>query len=143
MLVRVAHPKHRLARLAAAIAALPLLALPVASGCRARSDQPAWVRIDARVLPLQPTVGRVTETVSLSGATVDTLAGARVDVVAHMTHPGMTPVVATVTRRGPDVFEAALDLDLAGDWELVATAQLPDGRRVESRTPVRVLPRQP
>jgi hypothetical protein len=99
--------------------------------------------MEAHLLPPQPTVGPATLTVTLSGATADTLRFATVGVVGHMTHPGMTPVVATVTRRGPDVFEAVLDLTMPGDWELVATARFPDAHRVESRTPVRVQPRQP
>jgi hypothetical protein len=47
----------------------------------------------------------------------------------------MTPVVATVTPRGPDVYDAALDFTMAGDWLLIATVRLPDGRRLESRSP--------
>jgi hypothetical protein len=103
----------------------------------------AGVVVAAQLLPAQPTVGPATLTVTVSGATADTLRSATVDVVGHMTHPGMTPVVATVTRRGPDIFDAALDLHMPGDWLLVATVRFPDGRRLETRIPARVQPRQP
>ena len=52
-----------------------------------------------------------------------------------MTHPGMTPVVATVTPRGPDVYDAALDFTMAGDWMLIATVRLHDGRRARVACP--------
>jgi hypothetical protein len=77
----------------------------------------------------------------LSGGTAATLQEAAVDVVGRTTQPGMVPVVATVTRRGPDVFDAALDLSTPGDWQLVATVRFPDSRRLESRLAVRVQPR--
>jgi len=60
-----------------------------------------------------------------------------------MSHPGMTPAVATITPRGPDVYDAALDFTMAGDWLLIATVRLHDGRRLEARVPVTVQPRQP
>jgi hypothetical protein len=144
----------RLARLGAAcdfhhgllaVLAPGLLLAAIAGGCsrpRAEADS-AGVRVEARLVPAQPAVGPATLTVTLSGGTADTLGGATVAVVGHMTHPGMTPAVASVTRRGPDIFEAALDLTMPGDWQLVATVRLADGRRLESRLPVRVQPRQP
>jgi hypothetical protein len=116
-----------------------------AGGCRRPplAADTSSVRVEARLVPPQPTVGPATLTVNLSGGTASTLQDATVDVVGHMTHPGMTPVVGTVTRRGPDVFEAALDLNMPGDWQLVATVRFPDSRRIETRVPVRVQPRQP
>jgi hypothetical protein len=145
VLVRVAQPQHRLARLAARVVPSLLLASAFSSGCgRAPSAADSTsVRIEARLVPPQPTVGPATLTVTLSGGTAETLGHAAVDVVGHMTHPGMTPVVATVTRRGPDIFDAALDLNMPGDWQLVATARFPDSPRIEARVPVRVQPRQP
>jgi hypothetical protein len=143
VLVRVAHPQRRLPRLAPIATGLLLAAIAV--GCNRSPDDAgrAGVQVESRLVPAQPTVGPATLTVTLSGGTADTLGGATVAVVGHMTHPGMTPVVATVTRRGPDIFEAALDLTMPGDWQLVATVRLADGRRLESRLPVRVQPRQP
>ena len=90
-----------------------------------------------------PSPKTATLTINLSGATAATLGRATVEVVGHMTHPGMTPVVATVTPRGPDLYDAAVDFTMAGDWMLIATVRLHDGRRLESRVPVKVLPRQP
>lgn len=153
MLVRVAQPQHRLAGVAArggawgpaAAVAWLLLAAALPAGCRRPpvAADTSSVRLEARLVPAQPTVGPATLTVTLTGGTAETLGHATVDVVGHMTHPGMTPVVATVTRRGPDIFEAALDLNMPGDWQVVATVRFPDSRRLETRVPVRVQPRQP
>ena len=141
MLVRLAYSQRRLARLVP-IGGL-LAAATIAAACQ-RTPVPqdtSTVLVAAHLLPPQPTVGPARLTVTLSGATADVLGQANVGVVGHMTHPGMPPAVATVTRREPDIYEAALDLSMAGDWVLVATVRLPDGRRLESKTTVRVLPR--
>jgi YtkA-like protein len=144
MLLRMAQPQPRVARLAALVGAL-LVAAAMGGACTRQpiAEETSAVRISARLMPPQPTVGPATLSVSLSGATAATLGNAKVGVVAHVTHPGMTPIVATVTQHGPDVYDAAVDFTMAGDWMLIAAVQLPDGRRLESRVPVKVLPRQP
>ena len=141
MLVRVAQPQHRLAGVAATL----LLAASMAGACARQpaAEDTSGVLVTARLVPPQPSVGPAILTVNLSGATAATLARATVQVVGHMTHPGMTPAVATVTARGPDVYDAAVDFTMPGDWVLVATVRLHDGRRLEARVPVTVLPRQP
>ena len=144
MLVRVAHSQRRLTRLALLAAGLAL-ALGVAGGCRqaAVAEDTDSVRLRTLVLPTPPTVGKARLVVTLSGASVATLNQATVSVVGHMTHPGMTPIVAPVTRTEPDIYEAAVDFTMPGSWLLVATVRFPDGRRLESKVPVQVQPRQP
>jgi hypothetical protein len=141
VLVRLAHPQRRLASLA--FTGGLLAAALIAAACR-RTPVPqdtSAVVVSAHVVPPQPTVGPVRLTITLSGATADLLGQAHVGVVGHMTHPGMAPAVGAGTRREPDIYEAAFDLSMAGDWVLVATVRLPDGRRLESTTAVRVQPR--
>jgi hypothetical protein len=140
----MAQPQPRLTRLAIAAAGLVLAAsMSGACGREQPAEDTAGVLVTTRLVPPQPTVGPATLTISLSGATADMLGRTNVQVVGHMTHPGMTPVVATVTPRGPDVYDAALDFTMPGDWMLIATVRLQDGRRLESRVPVTVQPRQP
>jgi len=148
--VRLAQPQRRFAGLAGTrLAGSLLLATALTAATTAACRRPpvasdtAGVVVTARLVPAQPTVGPATLTVTLSGGTADTLSHATVGVVGHMTHPGMTPVVAAMTQRGPDIYDAALDLNMPGDWLLVATVRFPDSRRLESRVPVRVQPRQP
>ena len=58
------------------------------------------------------------------------VAGARLRVEGHMTHPGMAPVTADVRETGPGAYEAALSFTMAGDWVLVLDGALDDGRRL-------------
>jgi YtkA-like protein len=138
VLVRLAYSQRRLARLVATGGLLA--AAMIAAAChRAPAPQDtSAVVVAAHLLPPAPSVGPARLTITLSGATADLLGQANVGVVGYMTHPGMTPAVATVTRREPDIYDAALDLSMPGDWVLVATVRLPDGRRLESKTAVRV-----
>ncbi|MEO5821470.1 MAG: FixH family protein [Vicinamibacteraceae bacterium] len=140
----MAHSQHRLTGLAV-LAACLALALAGAQGCRRSpvAEDTDSVLMRTLVLPTSPTVGNARLVITLSGASVATLNQATVTVVGHMTHPGMTPIVAPVTRTEPDVFEAAVDFTMPGSWLLVATVRFPDGRRLESNVPVQVQPRQP
>jgi hypothetical protein len=47
-----------------------------------------------------------------------------------MSHPGMTPVVTTVTEGAAGEYEARMHFSMAGDWTLVLTGELPDGSRL-------------
>ena len=42
----------------------------------------------------------------------------------------MTPVVADLTERTEGVYEARLQLTMAGDWILVVSGQLRDGTHI-------------
>jgi len=143
MLLRMAQPQRRLTRLVAAAGLILAVSMPGACTRQPAAEDTSGVLVTTRLVPPQPTVGPATLTVSLSGGTAAILGGSTVEVVGHMTHPGMTPVVATVTPRGPDVYDAAMDFTMPGDWMLIATVRLRDGRRLESRLPVKVQPRQP
>ena len=62
---------------------------------------------------------------------------AAVQVVGLMTHPGMAPVPVTTMARGSGRYDGDFSFTMAGDWALMVTARLPDGRRVETRVDVR------
>jgi hypothetical protein len=48
----------------------------------------------------------------------------------------MAPVVADVSERGDGVYEARLQFSMAGDWMLVLTGELADGRRITKQLEV-------
>ncbi len=62
--------------------------------------------------------------------------GARLSIAAHMSHPGMAPVEATVTERANGVYEATLDFSMAGDWVLVVSGALANGTPLSHRIDV-------
>ena len=56
--------------------------------------------------------------------------GARLSLEGHMSHPGMAPVVAAVSETTDGRYEGQLRMTMAGDWTLVLSGALADGRRV-------------
>jgi hypothetical protein len=58
------------------------------------------------------------------------VSGARLQCDAQMSHPGMAPIAGAVVERGQGVYETRLRLTMPGDWVLVASGELADGRRV-------------
>lgn len=58
--------------------------------------------------------------------------GLRLQCAAQMSHPGMAPIISPVVERGPGIYETRLQLSMAGDWVLVASGELPDGRNMTS-----------
>jgi hypothetical protein len=53
-----------------------------------------------------------------------------------MSHPGMQPVFADVYEVGRGRYRAPLHFTMAGDWVLLVSGRLPDGRSVERRIEV-------
>ena len=134
--MRVRHAQRGLAHLRAAAVALALAAGTVMPGCRSAAPDAAAIDLSWTLTPAHPTVGPATLTVTI-GEPHAAASGTTVRVVGHMTHPGMAPVVATTTRRGHGVYDATLSFTMAGDWALLVSVQLADGRRLERRIEVR------
>ena len=87
--------------------------------------------------PSPPVVGATILTVTLRGPSGDAVKGATVRLEAHMSHPGMAPVVADARERAPGVYDLPFGFTMPGDWVLVVSATLPAGGRVERRIDVR------
>ena len=117
--------------LAAALAASPLSA-----GCHreARAD----VRIEWSVAPARPVVGPAVLTLRVLDTGARAVRGARLRVEGHMSHPGMAPAIASAIEREDGAYEAELQLTMPGDWILLITGTLSNGRRVEHRIDLRV-----
>jgi hypothetical protein len=50
-----------------------------------------------------------------------------------MSHPGMSPVFATVSDAGSGEYQAKLNFNMAGDWTLLIHANLADGTAVDKQ----------
>jgi hypothetical protein len=86
--------------------------------------------------PSSPAVGPSTLTATLRDPAGRAVTGAKVRLEGHMSHPGMTPVLADATERPPGVYVAPFTFTMPGDWVLIVSAVLPDGGRVEQRIDV-------
>lgn len=87
--------------------------------------------------PTPPVVGRpISAEIRLLDGGRRPIAGGRLQVEAHMSHAGMTPVIARATERGDGVYEVRWRFTMRGDWILLVTGTLPDGRRLDHRIDV-------
>jgi hypothetical protein len=104
-------------------------------GFGVESAAPATVDLTCTLSPGRPVVGPATLSCALrdAGRPVD---DATVRVVGLMTHPGMAPVPVRTTARGGGRYDGVFSFTMPGDWALVVTAQLTDGRRREVRVGV-------
>ena len=81
-------------------------------------------------------VGPATLTVVLGHGDDDPATGATVRLEGHMTHAGMAPVLAAAVERFPGVYEMSFAFSMRGDWVLLVSAVLPDGRSIEQHIDV-------
>ena len=112
---------------------LILAAVLAAGGTAACGNTPAGGDIVASwaIEPAAPSVGVPVRTrLALIDGEGHPVGGADVRLEAHMSHPGMAPVVTAATERADGVYEAALELTMAGGWTVVASGTLADGRRL-------------
>jgi hypothetical protein len=115
-------------RLALAVAVLATAA--AGSACH-RAPASADITIGLTVTPQAPAVGEAVDArVSLRDAQQHAIAGATVQLEAHMTHPGMAPVIEPASDRGGGQYDASLSLTMAGDWVLFADIRTAGGQRV-------------
>ena len=115
---------------------LAMLALTIflAWGCskssRAASDVSFVLASDLQ----PPRAGRNTFTVTLTSQAGQPVHGARVSLEGDMSHPGMSPAFADAKEIAAGTYQARLDLNMLGDWTIIAHIQLPDGRTFNRET---------
>ena len=85
-----------------------------------------------------PAVGResVAE-IQLNEAMARPVTGARLQLEAFMTHPGMAPVSAAVEEQGNGHYRARVSFTMAGDWVVRLQGTRTDGRRIDVQEDVR------
>lgn len=113
-----------------------LLAATLTVACTASPALPD-LQFSVELTPAVPVVGERAEVrVTAGGAGTAALAGASLDLEGHMTHPGMTPVVARLEPDGRETgrYRAVLSLTMAGEWVLLVSGRLADGRIVREVT---------
>ena len=111
------------------------------AGCSANATR---VTVAWTIDPAPPVAGADTVVHMRLSRAEQPLRGARLRLDAHMTHPGMRPIEADVAEEENGSYRSRLRLSMAGDWLLVVTGTLPDGRRIVDETRVAgVLPALP
>jgi YtkA-like len=108
----------------------------ITAGCRPTATLAPAATLTWTLSPTPPHAGPATLRVVLRDARGRSLAGATVGLEGHMSHPGMAPVLASATERGPGVYDVPFAFTMPGDWILVVSALLPDGTRIERRVEV-------
>ena len=126
-------------RMASALAGRLGVALVAAAlaGCWRTASSTNEITLRWTVEPSTPSASTDTLTrITLQDEQQRPVPGARLQLEAHMSHPGMAPVVRRLTDRGGGVYETHLQFSMAGDWVLVVTGELPDGRRITRSLPI-------
>jgi hypothetical protein len=114
---------------------LALGAAGVTSAC-GRGSAARNVAIEWSLSPARAVVGSTRLELRIHDASGQPVRGARLRVEAHMSHPGMAPVLAPATERGDGIYDAPLQFTMAGDWILLVTGTLSNGDSVEHRIDV-------
>ena len=86
----------------------------------------AWRIEPAPVIAGAATLVRVT----LRRADGTAAAAARLQLEAHMAHPGMPTLTVNMTEPRGGEYEARVRLSMEGDWILVVSGELADGTRL-------------
>ena len=106
--------------------------LAVSLACRgagqARDVSLSWTA------PAKPVVDEsFTADVTLRDASGHPVRGARLEVQAFMSHPGMAPVIAIAAERDGGIYRTDLRFAMAGQWIVMVDVALPDGRTLKQR----------
>ena len=113
------------------ITAACLTAMIGALGCRPSPETADDVAVEV-TFASRPCVGTSTCTVRLTDAAGAPLSGALVEIEGNMNHAGMVPVFGTAEESAPGSYRAPLEFTMGGDWFLIVSGELADGRSIES-----------
>ncbi len=106
-------------------------------GCR---EQPqvivpdeAGVRMDLSVAPNPPAVGDASLVISIEDQDGQPISDADIAIRGDMNHAGMEPVLREASGGREGDYTVPFEWTMGGDWFVVVTATLPDGRVVEKQ----------
>ncbi|MGC4080685.1 MAG: FixH family protein [Vicinamibacterales bacterium] len=108
-----------------------LAAVALAAGCRRNVRLEPPITWTWTLAPATAVVGPATLTLTLHEPSGDPL-DATIGLEAHMSHPGMAPVLASAIRRAPGTYDIPFAFTMQGDWVLLVSMVLPDGQRIRA-----------
>jgi hypothetical protein len=111
------------------------MAVCIAAAACGRAPAPrADVTVEWNLTPLEPDVDRdIVARVIVFDPSSRPVGGATLQIEAHMSHPGMAPVIAPVSEHSNGVYAATLRLTMAGRWILFVNGHLSDGRTISKK----------
>jgi hypothetical protein len=107
--------------------------LAFGGGCRPADSGAADAGVEMSLEPSPPQVGEADISLRLTDADGKPLEGADLRVEGNMNHAGMKPSFADVSEVEPGKYAGTLRFTMGGDWFILVTAKLPDGRTVERK----------
>jgi YtkA-like len=112
------------------------LAAGLAVGCQSGSQTTADADVVLQIQPDPPHVGPADVVLTLNDAAGAPLSGAEIQLEGDMNHAGMQPVFADLEETEPGRYAGSLNFTMGGDWFILVTGTLADGRRVEDKIDV-------
>jgi hypothetical protein len=108
------------------------------AGCSGEKhpEGPEGVKVELSVSPSPPAVGPAKATVKLTDKEGKPLKGAALKLEGNMNHAGMKPVFADAKEVEPGRYEATLNFTMGGDWFVLITGKLADGRPLKEKVDV-------
>lgn len=114
-----------------------LFTVVLLTGCgRGQTSDVSEIGIDLSVTPDPPTAGPATLVLTLTDEDDQPISGAEIALEGNMSHAGMTPVFTQAEEMEPGRYEAPLEFTMGGDWFIIVSATLPDGRQLERQIDV-------
>lgn len=112
------------------------LAACLAGGCGSETETATDVESTLQIDPDPPHVGPADVVLTLNDAAGEPVAGADIQLEGNMNHAGMQPVFADLEETEPGRYAGSLNFTMGGDWFILVTGTLADGRPVEDKIDV-------
>jgi hypothetical protein len=107
-----------------------VMACLLSAGCHKQGSSGPVV-IHSEISPQPVHVGSVTITLKISDATAKPISGAHIQLEGDMSHPGMAPAMGETKEVEAGRYQGVLQLNMPGDWVVLAHVILADGRKLE------------
>jgi hypothetical protein len=119
------------------LAALVCVAAWQAVSCRKPAAASPAIAIEHEIVPWPARVGAATVTLGLSDAGGQAVRGARIELEADMSHPGMRPEFGGAREFAAGRYRGRLAFTMAGDWVILVRVTLPGGQKLERQLDVK------
>jgi hypothetical protein len=101
------------------------------AGCGKPAVPSSDLSIELETAPQPPRAGKVTLSVTLTGAGKEPVSGARIDLEGDMSHSGMAPVFGQAKEVKPGRYQSQMELTMGGDWMILVHISLANGTKLE------------